>query len=226
MQRVKYPRTMNLPWSQSDSSDDVWWENCAPFEGKQVVITDKLDGECTTVYPDGWVHARSLDTGPHPSRSWMKAFASEWAYNIPANHRVCGENLYAYHSIFYTGLPTYFFVFGIYDGQNNCLAWREIVELCELLGIQTVPVLHQGLWDAKFHESWQGRGTFPTFVSPAGPSTEAEGYVVRLSEGFSYTDFARSCAKWVRAHHVQTDQNWLTKPVTPNVLRKLGPSNE
>lgn len=37
---------MNLPWSQSNSSDDVWWENCEPFQNKEVVITQKLDGEC------------------------------------------------------------------------------------------------------------------------------------------------------------------------------------
>jgi hypothetical protein len=220
MQRTKYPRTHHLPWSQLISSDDLRWSDCAVavFEDKEVVITEKLDGECTTVYPDGWIHARSLDSGSHPSRSWMKAFASEWAYNIPAGYRVCGENLYAYHSIFYTNLPTYFFAFGIYDEQNKCLSWKETAELCELLGIQTVPVLYNGIWDAKFHESWRGTSIFPSFESPGGPPTGAEGYVVRLAESFPYADSERYVAKFVRKNHVTTSEQWMFRPVKPNAL--------
>ena len=49
MSRTKYPRTMNFPWSQSNSSDDVWWEESSWFDGKLVVVTEKMDGEGTTI---------------------------------------------------------------------------------------------------------------------------------------------------------------------------------
>jgi hypothetical protein len=195
---------MNLPWSGSESSDDVWWKDCSFFEGKKVVVTDKLDGEATTIYPDGHVHARSIDTDRHPSRSWVKQLAGRIAHDIPEGHRICGENVYAFHSIFYTELPTYFFVYGIYDENNNCLPWGDTEELCALLDLQTVPVLYSGVWDQKqILEGWTGKGAFPTFGStaklPKFPEdftpTEAEGYVVRLADGFPHAAFAKCCAK-------------------------------
>lgn len=225
--KVKYPRTMNVPWSGSDSSDDVWWSDCKPFEGQQVVVTEKLDGENTTIYPDGSVHARSLDTIHHNSRSWVKKQAATFAHDIPAGFRVCGENLFAWHSIFYTELPTYFFVFGIYNDQNLCLGWNETEELCQLLGLQTVPVIYRGEWDEKYiRELWKGVGSFPTFASeveyPKYPQNffpcEAEGYVIRKEIGFSHCDFRNNCAKFVRENHVTTPTNWLSRAVIPNLL--------
>lgn len=46
--RKKYPRTFHLPWSESKTEDD---KTLSPqqvekmFVGKQVVVTEKLDGE-------------------------------------------------------------------------------------------------------------------------------------------------------------------------------------
>jgi hypothetical protein len=228
--RIKYPRTMNLPWSGSESSDDVWWKDCAPFEGKEVVVTEKMDGECTTFYTDGTVHARSLETTHHPSRSWVKALVAGVSYRLPGGWRVCGENMFAWHSIFYTELPGYLLGFGIYDNQNMCISWDDVVYMCEDLGIPTVPVLYRGVWDEeKIREVWTGRGTFPTFASkvedaPEYPKDfepcEAEGYVVRLARAFHYEEFRDSCAKYVRPHHVTTSEFWMQRPVLPNKLRE------
>ena len=93
MERIKYPRTKNLPWSQSNSSDDVWWSDTSLFDGQEVVVTEKMDGECTTIYADGYVHARSVDSKHHPSRSWIKALAANLHPMIPSDWRVCGENI-------------------------------------------------------------------------------------------------------------------------------------
>ena len=221
MARIKYPRTHHLPWSASNSSDDCWWKDCSAFEGKEIVVTEKIDGECSTVYPDGWTHARSLDSAAHPSRSWLKGYVARWAYEIPKGWRVTGENLYAWHSIFYTELPTYFFVFGIYDENNQCIAWDDVEAFCQLCNLRTVPVLYRGIWDENLiRERWTGVGAFPTFVSPhQGERCQAEGYVVRATEAFPHAEFTKHCAKWVRSHHVQTDENWLTRPVVPNLLK-------
>lgn len=222
MERTKYPRTMNMPHSGSNSSDDVWWKDCSRFEGKEIVVTEKLDGECTTIYPDGHVHARSIDTAHHPSRSWIKAFAAEKiAHQISDGTRICGENLFAWHSIFYTKLPSYFFVFGIYNDEV-CVSWDEVRDISLILGLETAPVLYRGVWDEeKIGGLWGGVGEFPTYEDPdLKTPCPAEGYVVRLADEFPYQDFSECCAKYVRAHHVQTDQNWMTRKVIPNLLKR------
>lgn len=226
---VKYPRTMNFPWSDSNSSDDVWWTQADVDRliGRDIVTTEKLDGECTTMYSDH-IHARSMDSGHHPSRAWVKKLHGTIAHEIPKDWRVCGENLYAYHSVFYTDLPGYFFVFGIYDDKNRCLSWDDTLEMCELLGLQTAPVIYRGPWDEKKCRGlWQGQGAFPTFATDKErfeypkdfQETPAEGYVVRLTTEFGYEDFRQVCAKYVRPNHVCTPTNWMTRPVYPNLLR-------
>ena len=227
-ERFKYSRTMNLPWSGSDSSDDVWWKDCKNFEGQEIVVTEKMDGECTTIYHDSYVHARSVDTSHHPSRTHVKKLAGEIGYQIPSGYRVCGENLYAYHSIFYTELPAHFLAFGIYDKNNICLSWSDVEELCQLLGIFTVPVIYKGIWDEKLiRDLWQGKGTYPTYetsvLNPKFPEDfvlcESEGYVVRLAAEFDYKDFSKSCAKYVRENHVKTSTHWMKQKVVPNLLK-------
>lgn len=225
--KVKYPRTMNFPWSDSNSSDDVWWKDSSLFDGKEVVVTEKMDGECTSMYKDH-IHARSMDSGHHPSRAWVKKIHGEICHEIPLDWRVCGENVYAFHSIFYTDLPSYFLCFGIYNEKNMCLSWDDTVEFCQLLGLETVPVIYRGKWDEKVVKSlWTGKSVFPTFVTeseePKWPDTfvpsGGEGYVVRVVDAFPYEEFRVNCAKYVRPNHVTTPTNWLTRPVLPNLLR-------
>lgn len=220
MDRFKFPRIFHFPWSESVTSDDVWMDGCDHFGGKEVVVSEKMDGECTTIYSDGYVHARSLNTSPHASRSWVKQLASQVAYKLPANYRLCGENLFAYHSIFYTELPTYFFVFAIFDENNYCLSWDETEKLCKELDLTTVPVIYRGVWSEEYIRSlWQGKGSHPTFVDSGQEPCQAEGYVVRLAEEFSYDDYNKCTGKMVRANHVQTDQQWMFRSVVPNLLR-------
>lgn len=229
IEKTKYPRTFNLPWSGSESSDDVWWKDCSLFEGKEVVVSEKLDGECSSIYPDGTVHARSLDTSPHPSRNWIKKFASEFCYKIPSGHRICGENVFAWHSIFYKELPTYFFVYGIYNEDNKCLSWDDTELICEELGLHTVPVLYRGIWDKKKIQSlWKGKGTFPTFgTNVEYPELDdfhpcdAEGYVVRLTEEFSHQNFKNCCAKYVgpKFKSSMRKSHWMSSIPIPNLLK-------
>ena len=203
---IKYPRTPHLPWSPGASSDDVFLIDTQMFVGKSVVITEKMDGENTTLYPDH-LHARSLDSRHHPSRTWVKQWHQTLAHDIPQGWRICGENLYAQHSVSYTQLDSYFYGFSLWNAQNICLSWAETCEWFALLGICTPTVLYQGLWD----EAECRRLQVDTQVM--------EGYVVRLTERFAYAEFATSVAKWVRAQHVQTTQHWMFAEVVPNQLR-------
>lgn len=228
----KYPRTFNLPWSGSESSDDVWWKDTGYFAGQLVVITEKLDGECTGMTQEE-CHARSLDSRHHMSRSWVKSLHGGLAHRFPSGWKVFGENLFAWHSIFYTELPSYFFVFGVYDDSNRCLSWADTRQFCREFGLETVPTIWEGVWDeALVKDLWNGQGRFPTFASKVDPAThtpqfpadfqpcEAEGYVVRIADQFHYTDFSTKVAKYVRKHHVQTTSNWMTRPVVRNLLQQ------
>ncbi len=203
--RYKYPRTPHLPWSPGATADDRFCPNLRSFIGRQVVVTEKMDGENSTLYADG-LHARSLDSRHHPSRDWLKAFHHRIAWQIPEGWRICGENLYARHSIAYTALSSYFYGFSVWDQQNHCLGWGQTCDWFRQLGISVPVVLFQGLFD----EQQLRALTLDT--------QRQEGYVLRLADAFAYSEFDRAVAKWVRPNHVQSDRHWMHQALTPNRL--------
>ena len=213
---VKYPRTPHLPWSPGFTEDDIVLERADMFEGKDVVITEKMDGENTTLYFDH-IHARSTSSKSHPSRDWVKGMWSKMKHNIPQGMRVVGENIFATHSIEYDKLPTFFLVFAVFDG-DTCLSWNETVDWCNLLDLQHVPVLYQGKWDKD-----KAIGCFSGKSCHGGSQ---EGYVVRNAGSFSYSAFKDNVAKWVRKGHVQEDSDhWMHKTVKPNKMVVEIPEN-
>jgi hypothetical protein len=188
--------------------DDRMMECLSGFIGQEVVVTEKMDGECTTIYRDGF-HARSVDSPPHPSRDWLWRVHREIGHEIPDGWRVCGENLYAVHSIRYRNLPAHFLVFGIWNAGNVCLSWDETADWAELLGLKTVSVLRRETWDeARMRE----------FVPYDPHGDDCEGYVVRISTEFLFKDFRRVVGKWVRKSHVQTHGRWMRQAVEVNGL--------
>lgn len=205
--KVKYPRTQHVMWSEGSTSDDKKLSSLEHFYGKEIVMTEKRDGENTTIARD-YTHARSLDSVDHPSRHWLKGFWSTMCYNIPEDWRVCGENLYAEHSLGYNNLTTYFEAFSIWNEKNECLSWDDTEEWCNLLGLTLVPVLWRGVFDENFLRNYKI------------DTTLQEGWVIRLADSFKYEDFDVSVAKWVRENHVQTSEHWMNKKVIPNKLAK------
>ena len=206
-QRYKYPRTPQLPWSPGFSDDDIILGVTQNFVGREVIVTEKLDGENTSLYADH-IHARSIDSRHHPSRNWVKQLHGRIAHHIPDGWRICGENVYAKHSLFYDDLDSYFFLFSIWDEANACLDWDATLEWSDLLEVPTPPQLYRGTWDEE------------TIRSLPINEHRQEGYVVRLVDGYRYDDFQSSIAKWVRPGHVQTDQHWMHAAVVPNKLRQ------
>lgn len=203
--RFKYPRTPHLPWSPGYTEDDVSLPNTKHFENKEVVVTEKLDGENTTMYSD-YLHARSIDGRSHVSREWVKKLHSTICYSIPPGWRLCGENVYAQHSIAYDQLESYFYLFSIWNEQNICLDWSQTLEWAKLLDLKMPKIFYQGLWD---EQKVSQLSIDPTYC---------EGYVVRTAQSFSYDSFNHHVAKWVRKEHVITDGNWMHKKVIPNRL--------
>ena len=110
----KYPRIPHVSWSGTMSDDDRRLENINSFIGREVVVTEKLDGEGCTLYNDG-MHARTLNHTYHPSRAWLQALQAMIASQIPDGMRITGENVYAKHSIHYQSLSSYFYVYGIFE---------------------------------------------------------------------------------------------------------------
>lgn len=209
--RVRYPRTFHLPWSPGVTSDDRILDTVdEAFGGAEIVVTEKLDGECTTMYTD-YLHARSVDYAPHPSRDRVRALHGHLGHDIPEGWRICGENVYAMHSIAYTDLPAYFLVFSIWNTRNECLSWDETVLWAKLLGLHVVPVLYRGPWDVRAVRALDG-------VSVSQFGGAREGYVVRRASSFHYRAFRQSVAKYVRKEHVQTDVHWKARAVVPNQL--------
>lgn len=207
---VKYPRTYHLPWSEGFNDDDRLMESLYAFEGKRVIVTEKMDGENTSMYSN-YYHARSIDGNHHASRNWAKQFWSTIAQDIPEGWRICSENLYAKHSIAYDSLSTYVMGFSIWNDRNVCLSWDETQDYFALLGITSVPVLYDGIFDEeKIRAIWNPKN-----------HTTSEGYVLRIADEINYSEFRVKFGKFVRKNHVQTVQHWMHgKAIEKNLLAK------
>jgi hypothetical protein len=207
---VKYGRTFHLPWSPGAHDDDKTLKNCDHFEGKRIIATLKMDGENTTMYQDH-IHARSIDSRGGEDRAWVKQFWSTIAHEIPEGWRVCGENLWAEHSIHYSKLPSYFLGFSIWNNLNVCESWDDTLLFFQVLGIKPVPILYDGIYSEKaLHEIEKGLNW-----------ERDEGYVIRVADAYPYSQFKNSVAKFVREGHVQTTKHWRAgRAFTPNQLEK------
>ncbi|WP_211767419.1 RNA ligase family protein [Kutzneria sp. CA-103260] len=149
--RIHYPRTPHLPWSPGAAADDLRTTDLSGFAGREVVVTEKLDGENTTLYRDG-LHARSLDSAHHPSRAWVKSLHGKVASAIPAGWRVCGENMYARHSVPYDRLDSWFYAFSVWAG-DRCLSWDATVRFAAELAAP---------WSAGATLTWHPNAEVPT----------------------------------------------------------------
>lgn len=207
--KMKYPKTAHLQWSLSLTSDDKRLKDVTCFEGKEVVVTEKMDGENTSMYCDG-IHARSLDGRDHISRSWVKQLHASIANEIPVGWRICGENLFARHSVGYDSLKSYFYAFSVWNEKNECLSWDDTVEWCNLLGLETVPVL--GRWFLFDKAVIRGISIDPSVC---------EGYVLRNASSFHFNEFRSNVAKFVRKDHVQTDAHWMLSKIVPNGVKSV-----
>lgn len=216
----KFPSIPHLPWSCGVSEDDIIKNDFSFFNDKEVVVSLKMDGENTTVWWNGHIHARSIDSGYHPSRTWCKSFLSQVAPNLPKGWRVCGENLYAEHTIHYSNLESYFYAFAIFDENNISISIDDFIEWCELLNLVHTPFLYKGVWNEKVIKS---------LYSKNYNENRMEGYVVRVTHSFQWEDYAIYSAKFVDSEFKkelseQQYGHWLNKHkmgVIKNDLRML-----
>lgn len=207
LNRYKYPRTFHVPWSLSITTDDKRLDDVSHFHGREVVVTEKMDGENAVCYSDGYTHARSIDSNNHSSRNWLKRFWAERYFMLPPGMRICGENLYAQHSVPYDDLESYFMGFSLWEDEL-CYGWDDTLEIFADVGITPVRELYRGVFDEKLIREIKL------------DLNRHEGYVIRLADSFMMDQFPLSVAKFVRKDHVQTDDHWMNSEVVPNGLVK------
>ena len=208
MNRYKYPRTFHLPFSDGVNSDDKIAKDLSNIIGNRCIVTVKMDGENTTIGRD-YSHARSIDSKHHESRSRVKQLQDYIGWMLGENERICGENLYAQHSIAYQNLKSYFYGFSLWDGEE-CKDWGNTVEFFSKVGITPVEVMYDGIVDLDILRDISKNQRFH--------NGSDEGFVVRTFDGFNYDEFSTHVVKWVRKGHVQTDKHWMHQKVKTNTV--------
>lgn len=214
---VKFGRTMHMPNSPNLQNNDRRIKSLDAFIGQEVIVTEKRDGENTSLYSD-YMHARSLDSKDHPSRAPIRALHGAFKHEIPEGWRITGENLYARHSIAYDNLRSFFEVFAIWDDTNTRLSWDEMTEYCQMIGVgvgpgfenglPVVPILYRGVYDEAVLRQ----------IENQLDEQKMEGYVITRADRIHYAEWRYKAAKYVRAKHVRTDEHWL-RTWEPNKLQ-------
>lgn len=205
---TKYNRTSHLPWSPGTTNDDRISNSVESLLGKEIVITEKLDGSNTGMVNDG-VYARSHAV--FTENPWDREIRQLHSMKIKGHLGstddelyIFGENLEAIHSIEYTNLKSYFYMFGVRE-KSTWASWSEVEDYAFLLDLPTVPVLFKGIVNTQN----ELRNIVDNLVKePSELGGEREGVVVRIANSFDDSDFSESVMKWVRKDHVTTDVHW------------------
>lgn len=208
---MKYPRTYHLPWSPGATSDDKklqdgWFDF---YRGKEVVFTEKLDGENTAMtHYDVYARSHGASTrSPWTRNLWDTSNGLYWKIKslIGQNETIYGENLYGVHSIEYDYLDDYWYMFA----ANDCdvwYGWDDVVEFAKILNVPHVPVLHRCV----LHQEVQVKEIIDELMTNSSyyGFCGKEGIVMRVVDSFRLTEFPHYVCKYVREGHVQTDEHW------------------
>ena len=200
----KYNRTYHLPFSPGSTNDDRISSSVNSLLNIDVVITEKLDGENCGMTRDG-VYARSH--AAYTESPWsreVRQIHSLIKSSIDEGVFLFGENMEGIHSIEYTNLKSYFYLFGVRD-NNIWIPWESVEEYSYLLDIPTVPVLFKGV----IKTEKELREIVENLVKqPSSLGGNREGIVIRNAGLFHNDDFSENVMKWVSKGHVQTDEHW------------------
>lgn len=210
MESIKYPRTWHLPYSEKSTSDDKKHTRDSHFIGKKIVMTEKMDGENTTIYNDH-VHARSLNSIiDSEDRRWIDTLRKlKIEGNIPDSYRICGENLFYKHTCNYNNLTSLFYVFSIWD-EDICLSWEDTIQWCNLLDLKSVPVIYEGVYNKDI--------IMDKFNKYCKVNDDVEGFTIRLYNEFKFEKFDISLNKYVSNNFVLPDAHWRYSKKTNNKL--------
>ena len=201
----KYGRTYHLPYSEGSTNDDRISDSAETLLGIDIVISEKLDGENTGMV-DGGVFARSHAT--FTTSAWSREVRQLHKLSVDGNLGddvfLFGENMEGIHSLEYSNLTSYFYIFGVRD-NNIWIPWEKVEEYSFLLDLPTVPVLFKGVVNTEK----ELQDIVERLVKePSSLGGIREGIVVRNAGSFHNDDFAKNIMKWVRKGHVNTNIHW------------------
>lgn len=245
----KYCRSLHAQISLGTTSDDRFmpagYVQAFAEEMEGLVLTEKLDGQNNCFNKEG-VFARS-HTSPteHP---WDKPLRERWELfkNDLNELEIFGENMFGIHSIAYSELESYFYVFAVRDG-DVWLSWEEVQFYAALLDFPTVPEIEittslKDIFTETEDENnllarwltlnlgmtWEESVNTGGLLGGYDPETEApcsEGFVIRNQNAFETNSGSlpveenefNNLFKLVRESHVKTDVHW-TKTWKPAKL--------
>ena len=210
----KYGRTFHYPFSPGTTSDDrinhQYWEDVSRI--KQVVHTEKLDGENSCLNQYGVFSRSHAAPTRHP---WANYLKEKWHQikNELGQLEIFGENIYAIHSIRYQKIEAHFYVFGV-RVLDQWLCWEEVQFYAALLDLPTVPELSvvEPTIPASFEEEVLNiinqESAFESVDTQTLRPCSMEGVVSRNAAAYAVADFKQNVFKYVRKDHVKTDQHW------------------
>jgi hypothetical protein len=211
----KYPHTPHWPQSEKVHRDDTYHSEPTFFLGKEVVITEKLDGG-NTCLSHGKVYARSVAAPTTDSWFAMVKKHHAWKTNDAwfSNTAIYGEDLYGIHTLKYYPLAENktFYVFAMRNSpyviqkkEDIFYSWDTVVSYSHQLIAPTVPVVYRGTFESvtEITEFFRDNLRTPSALGP-----EKEGFVMRIVDDFPAESFSKCICKYVRKNHVQTDEHW------------------
>lgn len=206
----KYPRTFHFQFSPEIHSDDkvISFADLGNFLQDEVVILEKIDGSNSAMKGHQGVFGRShaLPT-KEPWYDHLKGLYYSKFQELKPNLWIFGENTFAIHSIEYTNMSAFFYIFAIYDSdKNEWLSYDAMVAEAERLNIPTAPLLFRG----KFNSLAETNKWMDTYMKKNDSQLggDLEGFVMRVQSAIPGDQFQKFVAKYVREGHVQSDRHW------------------
>ena len=230
---IKYPRTPHLFGSKGTDDDKHLNQNDSEkfIADPSLIVEEKIDGTNVGIHFNSTgrmvlqCRGHEITEGMHPQYDLFKQWTSVKRPTLESmlgdSFILYGEWLYAKHSVFYRGLPHYFFEFDIYDKQAFCfLDLNERLNMLEGTGLHTVPILHRGPLNTERILALIGPSKFDSeFENPLSGQNDnlMEGLYLRTEKNGRVT--AR--AKIVRPEFVEKvkqSEHWQHQAMIPNQL--------
>ena len=98
--KIKYPKTMHLPWSRGYTDDDKILRNTDHFTDRRSSLPRKWTGEHHDVPRFHSCEIAGQQGSSFPSLCEDAAWGIK--HLIPEGYRLCGENVYAKHLLLYS----------------------------------------------------------------------------------------------------------------------------
>ncbi len=235
----KYARSLHAHISLGTTSDDRFMPpNYVRYFASlpDLVLTEKLDGQNNCFNQHGLFARSHASPTQHP---WDKPLLARWQLikNDLGDIELFGENMYGIHSIAYSQLESYFYLFAVRE-KGHWLSWEEVKFYAQLFDFPTVPEIpirqplaqftdnplpeNQQLanWlTANLGMTWQDSVATAGRLGGYDPKTQepcSEGFVIRNRAGFAtnngnlpvQANEFDNLFKLVRAKHVKTDVHW------------------